>query len=225
MKRIESALAACKLLVVAFSAATGGCLAFSGQVSTSPLPLRSLDYAGWTAADFDGDNQPDLAITEAKGRNGYILDVRLSTNLESGLRSQQPELPVLSTSPFGLHLTPRDVDRDHDLDIVITVGIARQPMAVWINDGQGRFAEGDLTSFPTWDSRESLSSLPEIPRDSAQTLFSDGRRCWLALGLASDSVQGLHCVAILQFRRNLRNSSCPASKETARAPPGQPFIS
>src|SRR5204863_6862501 len=100
-------------LLAVSAAAPGVCLAFSVQVSTSPPPLRPLEGVAWTAADFDSDSRPDLAITEATGRNSHILDVRLSANFES-------DLPVLSSSPFGLHLTAPDVDGDHDLDIVIT---------------------------------------------------------------------------------------------------------
>jgi hypothetical protein len=222
MKWIASALLKYRLLILAASAAGGVSLASSGQVSISPMPLRSLEHVGWTAADFDGDGQPDLAITETTGRNSYILDVRLSTNVERGSRSQRPDLPILFSSPSGLHLIARDVDGDHDLDIVVTLGIARQPMAVWINEGQGRFVEGDLTSFPTWDWREGFSSFPQIPPDSAQKLCSESRRCWLALASDSGTVQRMYCAAILQLRqRKLLISSCPASKRSARAPPCQ----
>src|SRR5438309_1758240 len=108
----------CRLLILAASAAAGGSQSFAGQISTSPLALRSFEHLGWTAADFDGDSQPDVAITEVKGRNSYVLSIRLSTNVELGARSQQADLPVPSSSTLGLHITPRDVDGDHDLDIV-----------------------------------------------------------------------------------------------------------
>jgi len=220
MKSTASVIPKLRPLILAVSAAIGVCLASSSQVSHWPLPLQSLENVSWTAADFDGDSQPDLAIAEAKGRNNYILNVRLSANTESGFHAQWPDLPILSSSPFGLHLTPRDVDGDHDLDIVLTAGIARQPMAVWINEGLGRFVEGDLASFPTWDGRESFSSFPENPRDSAQTLCSEGRRCWLALTPDSGPAQPWRCVAIRQLRRrNVLTSSCLASKQGARAPP------
>ena len=125
----------------------GVSLCFAGSVrgSITPEPGHLLDHIGWTVADFDGDNQPDLVITQTQGR-GYLLQFQLSGNREGGApgRTLFPPLP----SAFGLHLTPRDVDGDHDLDIVITSGFARQPVAVWINDGQGRFEEGDLTAYP-----------------------------------------------------------------------------
>jgi hypothetical protein len=217
MNWIASTLAKGRLLILAASVVAGVSLAFSSQVSTSPLPLRSLEPVGWTAADFDGDNQPDLAISEATGRNSYILDVRLSATFESSSRSQQL---VLSSSPSGLHVTAQDVDGDHDLDIVITVGIARQTVAIWINDGQGRFAEGDLASFPTWNRRGGFFSL-QLPRDSSRELCSEGRRYRLALVLASGLVQRIRCIAIFQPRRRNPLFSCPANKLTARAPPYQ----
>src|SRR5437773_1380917 len=119
MKWIASTLARCWLLILAASAAAGVSQAFASQVSTSPLPLRSFEHLGWTTADFDGDSQPYVAITEVRGRNSYVLSVRLSTNLEPGSRSPHPDLPNLSSSAVELHITPRDVDGDHDLDLVI----------------------------------------------------------------------------------------------------------
>src|SRR5262249_11776708 len=131
-----------------------------------------LEHIGWTVADFDGDNQPDLAITQTQGR-GYLLQFELSRNREGGApRTLFPPLP----SAFGLHLTPRDVDGDHDLDIVITSGFARQPVAVWINDGQGRFQEGDLTAYPSATGRGDLSLSSQSLWNRLQPLFSPNRR-------------------------------------------------
>jgi len=110
---------------------------FSGQVSTSPPPLRSLGYVGWTAADFDGDKSTRLGDHRSNRPEQLHPGLRLSTNFVSESRSQRPDLPVLPSSPFWVTPYTARCGRDHDLDIVFTVGIARQPMAVWINDSQG----------------------------------------------------------------------------------------
>ena len=167
------------LLLVALTAG-GACIASTGRVlSAPPLPMRSLQHLGWAVADFDGDSQPDLAITkmEAQGA-GYVywLEFDLSTKREADPTRRRPGLPALASSVFGLHLTPRDVDGDHDLDIVITVGIARQPVAVWINDGQGGFAEGDLAAYPALNCREELSLSPQSGSDNTPLLCDPCRR-------------------------------------------------
>jgi hypothetical protein len=177
------------LLLLVVLAAGDACFAAPGRIlSAPPLPVRSLEHLGWAVADFDGDSQPDLAITkmEAQGA-GYVywLEFELSTKREADRARQRPGLPALASSVFGLHLTPRDVDGDHDLDIVVTLGIARQPVAVWINDGQGGFAEGDLALYPALNCREDLSLSPQTGSESAPLLYDPGRRCQLGL-LVSD---------------------------------------
>jgi hypothetical protein len=150
------------------------CLAVSGRGPASPLPPRALGQAGWTVADFDGDKQPDFAFAEAKGRGGYALELELSARLDgaAGGRNSFPALPI---SPFGIHLSARDVDGDRDLDIVITAGFAAEPVAVWINDGRGRFKEGDITEYPDWIWVEGFSISAQILPSSAQSLLNQNR--------------------------------------------------
>jgi hypothetical protein len=174
---IVSALGKLPLLVFTMA---GACLASSGHGPGSPLPLRSLEQAGWTVADFDGDKQPDLAFANAKGRGSYGLELDLSTRRD-GAAAGRNSFPALPTSPFGIHLTARDVDGDHDLDIVITAGFADKPVAIWINDGKGQFEEGDIAAFPAWiwlqGSSVSTQSLPS----SAQPLINQNRRSGFCL--------------------------------------------
>jgi hypothetical protein len=211
------------LLLLALAAGDACFAATTGRIlSGPPLPVRSLEHLGWAIADFDGDSQPDLAITkmEAQGA-GYVywLEFELSTKREAEPARQRPGLPVLASSVFGLHLTPRDVDGDHDLDIVITVGIARQPVAVWINDGQGGFAEGDLALYPALNCREDLSLSPQIGSESTPLLYDPGRRCQFGL-LVSDQRHPL----LNSHSRSLglpRSSICLflTHQRPARAPP------
>jgi len=210
---IVSAPGKLPLLVVAIA---GACLASSGNGPSSPPPLRSLEQAGWTVADFDGDKQPDLAFANAKGRGGYTLELELSTRASAGRNS----FPALPTSPFGIHLTARDVDGDHDLDIVITAGFADKPVAIWINDGKGQFEEGDIAAYPAWiwlqGSSVSTQSLPS----SAQLLFNQNRRSgfwldrfivlhWPVPSSQGKQVQGPY----------LLTYPIPADTRPARAPP------
>ena len=176
------------LLMLAVAAGNTG-LANSGQVeSAPPLPSRSVGHISWAIADFDGDSKPDVAITRMEARGaGYVywLELDLSTTRTNGSPQAGAGIPVVASSIFGLHLTPRDVDGDHDLDIVVTAGIARQPVAVWINDGQGRFEEGDLTAYPalTWFGDLSLSS--QSAPDLAPNLCDQSQRSRLGLPFGS----------------------------------------
>lgn len=159
-------------------AAAGICLAESGRGVAVPLPTsRTLERAGWTIADFDGDSRPDVAISKSEPRGaGYVywLELDLSTKrAESSYHSNS--IPAVN-SIFGLHLTPRDVDGDHNLDIVVTSGIALQPVAVWINDGQGRFEEGDPAAYPAWIWREGFSVTRQGRQEKEEQLFYDQER-------------------------------------------------
>src|SRR5690349_21817634 len=102
-------------------AAANACLASTGRVaSAQPLPLRSLQHAGWAVADFDGDSLPDMAVAKMEVQGaGYVywLEFDLSAGRAAGSPPQAPLFPFIASSMFGLHLTPRDIDGDQDLDI------------------------------------------------------------------------------------------------------------
>jgi hypothetical protein len=188
MKRQPIVSALRKLPLLAFTmAAAGACLASSGREAGSPLPVRSFEQSGWTVADFDGDKQPDLAFADVKGRGRYALELELSTRRE-GTSAVRNDFPALPSSPFGLHLTARDVDGDHDLDIVITAGFAHQPLAVWINDGQGQFKEGDAAAYPAWIWHEGASVSTQSVPSSSQPLFGQNLRS----GFCVDPGRALH---------------------------------
>jgi hypothetical protein len=199
-------------------------LAATGRVlSAPPLPLRSLEHiGGWAVADFDGDSRPDMAITkmEAQGA-GYVywLEFDLSTRRPSDSTQQLPGFPVIASSMFGLHLTPRDVDGDHDLDIVVTMGFARQPVAVWINDGQGGFEEGDLAAYPALTCLEELSLSSQSRPETIGVLNDQSRRSWFGLtvsGLLQPLARSDRGTAPL---RGLAISRLTTDRRSARAPP------
>jgi FG-GAP-like repeat len=198
-------------------------LAATGRLATPPpLPPRSLEHIGWAVADFDGDSRPDMAITKMQAQgSGYVywLELDLSTSRADGSAQQPPAVPFVASSMFGLHLTPRDVDGDQDLDIVVTIGFARQPVAVWINDGQGGFEEGDLAAYPTLTDREELSFAPQSHPEIARVLYDQSRRSWFGLTL-SGLLQPLVPSGrgpVPQPRSPL--SLVPAHRLSARAPP------
>jgi FG-GAP-like repeat len=214
----------CVPLLMLALATCGASLGASGRViNAPPLPQRSLDNLGWAIADFDGDSQPDLAITKSEARgSGYVywLELDLSARPDSKSPQTLPGLPALSSPVFGLHLTPRDVDGDHDLDIVLTVGVARQPVAVWINDGQGGFEEGDPAAYPAWVWLENFPLSPSRQSESAQMAWNIGRRSPSGLLADSDLIQPVLRAAPGPVRPPEQGfSRLRADRRPARAPP------
>jgi hypothetical protein len=204
-------------------AAANGCLASTGRIASAPLlSQRSLEHAGWAVADFDGDSLPDLAIAKMESQGGgyvYWLEFDLSARRSGDSARQRPGFPAIASSLLGLHLTPRDVDGDHDLDIVVTIGFARQPVAVWINDGQGGFEEGDLAAYPALTCLEELSLLPQSRPETTRALYDEGRRSrfgWLNGGLIQPLVRSDRRPA---SPPGLPISLLPTRQLSARAPP------
>jgi hypothetical protein len=213
------------LLALALVACNIG-LASSGRVESGPpLPSRSTGHISWVVADFDGDSKPDVAVSRMEIRGGgyvYWLEFDLSTRRASGSPPAETGVPDSASSIFGLHLTPRDVDGDHDLDIVVTAGIMRRPVAVWINDGKGRFEEGDLAAYPALAWLEHLIVSPQRPPEPARDMCNQSQRsrCGLPFGsslpgpfLRSDADPAWPPVSPV--------SHFPADRSSPRAPPSR----
>src|SRR5262249_37550953 len=98
---------------------------------------------GWSSAvaDFDADNQPDLAVADRTGSTaqGYDFSLKFDLSREKGqtfhFRSRHSELS----------LSLLDLDNDRDLDVILTHAITDEVVAVWINNGQGEFQQGTDT--------------------------------------------------------------------------------
>jgi hypothetical protein len=173
-------------------------------------------------ADFDGDSQPDVAVTKMETRGaGYVywLEVNLSTKSKEDSPRGNDGWSAVNFSIFGLHLTPRDVDGDHDLDIVVTVGMNRQPVAVWINDGHGRFEEGDLAAYPALSPADFVFFSSPGATGPTNTACDQGRRS--RFGLLSRGVPQavLHPERQQPARLALLISRFPVDRTPARAPP------
>ncbi len=111
-----------------------------------PLARPASWNRDWAVADFDGDQRPDLASTEAKASRGQEGLYRVTLRLSAG--ATEAGFDIHWSGRAGLNISARDVDGDHDLDLVITAGIFRQPVGIWINDGKGTFTEADVSLYP-----------------------------------------------------------------------------
>jgi hypothetical protein len=120
-------------------------------------------------ADLDGDGRPDLAIAKIghSGRQGsqYRLKVYLS---QSGARSRL-DIPVRD----GMFFLARDIDGDGDLDLIVMGSWPPAPVAVWINDGHGRFSLTDPTAYSNPDENSDIR--PAFHCDNLQPGVRDHR--------------------------------------------------
>lgn len=95
-------------------------------------------------ADLDGDVHPDLAVVQAgmgaSGDTSYWIQLQLS---KGGLQSIRLVGPA-----GGLRIEARDVNGDHALDLILATAWFRQPVAILLNDGHGRFSQVEPARFP-----------------------------------------------------------------------------
>ena len=157
--RFGRALAIWSFIALAFGCAPG----FAG----TPQPLGNILLPAWSpgasaaVSDLDNDCKPDVAVATQAGIQGarsiYTIDIRLSAAVESSSFR-------LSAASGGLHLAPRDVDNDNDIDLVVTT-LFGERVGVWLNDGNGRFEEGVPSNYSEsiWDDPPMFAAVPDEP--------------------------------------------------------------
>jgi len=131
--------------------------------------------------DLNGDQNIDLATAKSGRRDarGYSQEVkvRLGAFQETSFRFQSRGAKI--------KLISRDVDGDHDSDLVVFEPLSSQPIGVWINDGAGSFHEGRLADFrKLWS---------EQPGPAWRTSFQ--RLAWFAI--SEERMQSLPTSAAL----------------------------
>ena len=105
--------------------------------------LRSPSVSGWVLGDFDGDSQIDVVTSRAQRLPGHEYSHEVSLKL-----SGSPSTSFTFRDHYpNVQLNSRDIDGDHDRDIVIRETDTSEPLAVWLNDGSGHFLQGDLEHF------------------------------------------------------------------------------
>jgi len=119
-----------------------------------PIPSNAPSVSGWVLADLNGDQQIDLASASSglSDDGGYAQEVRvtLGASRETSFHFQSRGATV--------ELTSRDVDGDHDGDLIVFEPLSNQPISVWLNDGAGTFHEAPLANFSALWSDQSGSS-------------------------------------------------------------------
>jgi hypothetical protein len=126
-----------------------------------PIPSSDPSVSGWVLADLNGDQQLDLA-SASSGRSdagGYAQEVRITLGAfhETTFHFQSRSAIV--------ELSSRDVDGDHDGDLIVFEPLSNQPISVWLNDGAGTFHEAPLANFKAlWSDQSGSSWLVRVQR-------------------------------------------------------------
>ena len=120
-----------------------GAVAPRACAQNTPAPSTRPDLP-FAVSDFDGDLRPDLVIVEA-GRSDrsftdYWVQLHLSTVGSQSVRVVAPT--------GGLQIAARDVNGDLAPDLVLTTSWGNQPVAIFLNDGHGKFSRIDPSAFP-----------------------------------------------------------------------------
>ena len=186
--------------------------------AVEPRPTPSFCDQGCAIADLDGDGCPDLAIARAEvwGPSGFRYGIDVTTSV--GLSS------FSVSAPRGpLRITPRDVDGDRDLDLVVSSALSFAPVGVWINDGHGVFIRGDPSAYPetVWTGGFGIISQP--PDETFQTTVPQFSRKWRnsSVGPSFFNELAIKRVALVLAAVNPQ-SGAPRRPQT-RGPPFFPF--
>jgi len=152
------------LCLCVFAMALGGNVAEAAQRTSGGTSGFSPRFA---IADFDGDRKPDLAIVqvvrEAAMDSFYSIRLQLSTGEESAIDIAGPQ--------GGLRISPRDVNGDDAIDLVVTTAMDSHFVAVLLNDGHGKFTLAKAGAFPGIESEKGMRlDAAQVPAEECAAL-------------------------------------------------------
>jgi len=123
--------------LVGGSAAAGADVQNASASPVGPGPQFAI-------ADFDGDFHADLASIQSgsnnSGSTSYWIQLQLSAVGRQSIRVVAPA--------GGLRIEARDVNGDHAVDLVLATAWFNQPVAIFLNNGQGGFSRAEPAAFP-----------------------------------------------------------------------------
>ena len=119
--------------------------------------------SGVAAGDVNGDGRPDIYLARLEGPNALYINLG-----DWRFRETAVESGVAAADRFSTGATLVDVDGDGDRDLILTS--IEGPRSVFLNDGEGRFAEAPDAGL--LDSRGGMSSaLADIDGDGDLDLY------------------------------------------------------
>ncbi|HLB54062.1 MAG TPA: FG-GAP-like repeat-containing protein [Gemmatimonadales bacterium] len=141
-------------------------IGFANSVSDSALLRNQLlaDGGGVAIGDVNGDGRPDLYLCRTEGPNALYLN-------EGGWKFHDvaPEAGVALPDRASTSAVLADVNGDGSLDLLVSA--LGGPNALFLNDGQGRFAED--TTYPGRASRagSTTMTLGDVEGDGGLDLY------------------------------------------------------
>jgi hypothetical protein len=197
--------------------------AFSGTTAACPLPpgtekFQLSAYVPSAVADLDGDLQPDVATVRVEGIGPVTTQYRIELKLTAGLSGA-----IAVNAPFGgLLVTPRDVDGDNDLDLIVTTSRLHLPVGIWINNGRGQFSAANPAAFPKtiWDPLPEWIRVPTPQADFAVLVRTQAETA--ARGAGSGLAQPIQAPGWIACAFCSPRFNAIHLQQPARAPPTRP---
>ena len=125
------------------------------RLVSTPTEIADRTISPFVLADFDGDDQLDIASVQSGRSEASQTRYWIELQLTSG-----PEQLVTLTAPAGgVRLHYEDVNGDNALDLVVTSRWGQRAVAVLLNDGRGHFSLREPRGLPsgTSEARHSVS--------------------------------------------------------------------
>jgi hypothetical protein len=145
----------------------------SGVVAPSIAPVLGL-----AMADFTGDTNPDMATVELDRFDSASVHYSIEIQLTEGGRQF-----LKLTAPFGgLHITPRDVTGDGNLDLVVRAASTGALLAVYLNDGSGHFSPAEPAAFAK-----------SLPQGSSNFGFTTGQQPYFGATFVCSESYTIEC--------------------------------
>jgi hypothetical protein len=203
-----------------FLACSVSFLVGTGQAAATPWSATAI-CAGFAIADFDGDSQPDVATVEL----GQVTASRAKYWIRFKLSAGARQLVSVTAPAGGLEISPRDVNGDSILDLVVTTAWLNRPVAVLLNDGHGNFTLRDPSALSTalWSQAYRLRTAAVEYKDVAAVLARSSGHCDLNLHAAQAAATLGHSVC----PSSAKMSHCLRTLMSSRAPPclvSAPFV-
>jgi len=177
------------LIFCLFFTLAGGSTSAGEDVYRPSVAGKRPNLVAFAIADFDGDLHPDTVTVQAETNNSrtsnYSIQFWLSANGQSSIQ--------LVAAAGGLQIEARDVNGNHAIDLVLRTACCWLPLAMFLNDGHGRFSRAEPADFPD--------------------LFAESNAGWAS---GSDVKIDLSCVApqpnvlICAREENWLHERCPA---------------
>jgi hypothetical protein len=221
--RIGWSLAALLVAAKCWPVPTAGLLPETPREAASRDSSRSayrLGTAGrpfvWSTAvgDLNADGRADYAVADRVGRRASGAEFLVEFSISGiGSRSVRFDAP-----DEALAVSLRDVDHDHDLDLVVTALVSRAVVGVWLNDGHGHFQPApDVAAFSEPQTRPSRAD--DAAARTTDTATDTTRRLDDGVGAERAVAVAFARLDRLPFGACLAARSRPFAHLRSRAPP------